>query len=97
MDERIKKIAEHYGLDHQCNKLLEEMLELSVAIYHVNRNRGQPAHIVAEGFDNFIEELIDVDILMEQIKYLLRELKDDMEKTREYKLNRQIKRIEAEK
>lgn len=96
MDERIKTIAEHYGLNHQCNKLLEEMSELSVAIYHVNRNRGQPVQVVAEGFDNFIEELIDVDILMEQIKYLLRELKDDMEKTRENKLNRQIKRIEDE-
>lgn len=96
MDERIKKIADHYGLDHQCTKLLEEMSELSVAIYSIKKKKEKSVEEIVDEFSNFLEELTDVDILMEQIKYKLTDLNDDLKEIREFKLNRQIQRIGAE-
>lgn len=95
MDERIKTIADHYGLDHQCTKLLEEMSELSVAIYSMKKKEKSVEEMV-DDFSNFLEEFTDVDILMEQIKYKLAGLNDKLKKIREFKLNRQIQRIGAE-
>lgn len=95
-DNRIKLIADHYGLDHQCTKLLEEMSELSVAIYSIKKKKEKSVEEIVDEFSNFLEELTDVDILIEQIKYKLADLNDKLNEIREYKLDRQIKRIEGE-
>ena len=87
-DTRIATIADHYGFDHQCAKLTEEMAELIVAIHHLkNRNNS---------LDNaeFCEEFADVEILMDQIRHLLTpEFEAWVDECREYKLSRQMVRI----
>jgi phosphoribosyl-ATP pyrophosphohydrolase len=50
----------HFGADHQLDKLIEEMSELTQAIIKARHNR--PANIA--------EELADVQILLDQVKLL---------------------------
>ncbi len=88
MNERIKQIADHYGLNNQMMQAIEEMGELTQAIVKVFRN----------GLDNerdgLIEELADVEIMIEQLDYLLGD--NQIEKIKEYKINRQLSRIAQE-
>lgn len=84
MDERIKTIANHYGLIHQLHKLLEECCELEEAIDGFLDSR--------DTIDHLQEEIADVKIMIYQIEYLLG--KDNVVSNHaDVKLERQIKRI----
>lgn len=86
-DERIKKIAEHYGIKKQMRQLAEECSELAVEASHSAR-KGTTVKI--------IEEIADVQIMIEQIIHLAKIDRKDIEECIEYKLDRQMKRIEKE-
>lgn len=94
MDERIKKIAEHYGMIQQREQLVEECSELILASQKCKRTDIQNAQQYRERFDNFQEEVADVLIMAQQLHYLLgaRDIDDIIDK----KLDRQIQRIEDE-
>lgn len=83
MDERLKEIADHYKLEMQELKLIEEMAELTQAII-----KGDKSHVY--------DELADVEIMLEQIKYLGRYDQEIINYCKEAKINRQLKRIENE-
>ena len=87
-EEKVKKIAEHYGLKNQLRQLSEECCELAVEASHSAR-KGTTVKI--------IEEMADVEIMIEQIIYLAKIDKCDIEDCINYKLDRQIKRIKEEK
>lgn len=89
MDERIKKIAEHYGFEAQADKSIEEMAELIVEIKHMKKGKA------SENFQNFVEELADVKIMIDQL-YFMSNFDGDVSKEIDRKLNRQMKRIEDE-
>lgn len=95
MDDRIKKIADHYGYETQSRQLIEEMAELTQAVNKLWRNAGEDTHKVDELWTNIVEEMADVEIMMQQIKILLDCEFAVMVKKNE-KLGRQIKRIEGE-
>lgn len=62
--ETLKDAVRVFGLDNQIKMLLEELGELVVAASHYSRGR--------EGsFDNFVEELADVAIMLKQMIYAL--------------------------
>ena len=86
-EEKVKKIAEHYGLKNQLRQLAEECCELSVESSHSAR-KGTTVKI--------IEEIADVMIMIEQVVYLAKIDKCDIEDCINYKINRQLKRIEEE-
>ena len=86
-EEKVKKIAEHYGLKNQLRQLAEECCELSVESSHSAR-KGTTLKI--------IEEISDVMIMIEQVIYLAKIDKCDIEDCINYKINRQLKRIEEE-
>lgn len=89
-DPRIKQLAEHYGFDWQCDKLVEEMAELMVAITHMKKKDEN----CAEHFANFIEELGDVKILIAEVEHLLNApQKIKLAESMSYKINREIERI----
>ena len=92
IDARVALIAEHYGFDSQCEKLIEEMAELMVAIKHMSKKD----ECCADYHDNFIEELGDVKILVSELEYMLRADGDgqQLDESVNYKLNREIKRIQ---
>lgn len=56
-DHGIKVIADHYGKEHQTIKTMEELAELIQAL-------------AREDVENIKEELADVMVMLEQIKYL---------------------------
>lgn len=91
MDKRIGQIADFYGLEHQCMKCLEEMAELSVEIlkYLEKDNNGYRKSFIAPM--NLEQELADVIIMTEQLKYLMDTGFVELEIDR--KLERQLKRM----
>ena len=54
----LKFIADHYGLENQLGKCIEELNELVEALSH-------------ENIDHVQEEIADVENMIEQVKYLL--------------------------
>ena len=84
-DERIKKIAEFYGKESQLDILQEECAELVQAISKYRRGGS---------YQLTLEEIADVEIVIEQIKYLNTDAENRIiEKIRDGKLDRQIQRI----
>ena len=86
-DERIKTIADHYGIKKQLRQLAEECSELAVEASHSAR-KGTTVKI--------IEEIADVQIMIEQIIYLARIDRCDIQDCINFKLDRQMKKMEKE-
>lgn len=86
--DKVKEIADHYGLKNQLRQLAEECCELSVEALHYTRERG--------GTERISEEIVDVLIMIQQIIYLLRNDTEKLEKYAEFKVNRQLERIQRE-
>ena len=91
------EIADKLGYEEQSMQLIEEMAELTQAISKYRRYGDN------EDLLNLIEELCDVNIVLEQVIYLLSkkikdETNDDLLKhfndDVKYKINRTKKRIE---
>lgn len=90
MDQRIKTIVDHYGFKSQTDKAVEEMGELITAIIKWKQSG------MYEDYLHMTEELVDVEIMVQQLKHEIYSTKDGKErykKMREFKLNRQIERI----
>lgn len=99
---KIQKIANTYGYDAQSRQCIEEMAELTQAINKYWRqglgcgnkpiiNGYMP--MVSSTYDNLVEEIADVQIMLWQMAYLLNA---DVTPIIEQKLNRQLERIEKE-
>ena len=87
-EEKVKRIADHYGWNSQLRQLAEECCELSVEALHYTRERG--------GTERISEEIVDVLIMIQQIIYLLKNDTEKLEKYADFKLDRQLGRIERE-
>lgn len=75
------EILHHYGEVHQQEKAIEEMAELIIAIKHGDR-------------ENYVEELADVSIMVEQLFQALSfEEQQKFIVTIHNKINRQLRRI----
>lgn len=85
-EDKQREIYSHYGLDTQLEKLEEECLELALAIKH----RDKPGR---NGENNIIYEMADVLNLIEQIKENNEYYGTGIDSLKEYKINRQIDRI----
>jgi len=94
ISEENKKIAYHCGYKEQSNQLIEECAEL---IQAVNKYRRAMSRIHSKDVDialeNLIEEIADVEIMLEQIKYLLQIPEEDIQAMKLYKVNRTRERI----
>ena len=73
------------GSKAQMIKCCEELSELSTAILH-HINKG-------ENSDSILEEMADVYIMLEQLRYMLPYDETALNKKIEFKLNRQLGRI----
>lgn len=93
MKSDIEKIAQYYGYDNQSMQLIEEMAELTQAINHLRRIDNYED---VKSRQAVFEEIADVEIMLEQIKYLLN-CHDEVESMKKYKVNRQLGRVEHER
>ena len=90
-NEKIKYIADHYGIKNQNRIAIEEMSELTKVICKIGRYPAMDPR-VSKYMDELIEEIADVSIMVEQLRYFYgAEVVDAMI---EKKLDRQIKRIQ---
>lgn len=105
--EQNLRIAKHYGYEAQSNQLVEECAELIQAVNKYRRARGKgqvlspllkPTQEEKDreqvALDNLVEEIVDVEIMLEQVKYLLQIPEDDLIALKQYKVNRTIERME---
>ena len=87
-EEKVKRIADYYGWNNQLKQLAEECCELSVeSLHYIKEGRG---------IERISEEIADVLIMVQQIIYLIGHGYGDIEKYAEFKLDRQLSRIERE-
>ena len=64
-DEKIfREAVKKFGFNKQCDILIEEMAELIQAIIKMRRNKNMDIGVASE---NFIEELVDVEIVLSEI------------------------------
>lgn len=93
MDERIKIIADHYGLASQLDILQEECAELIQAVSKFKRNQTA----------NIVEEIADTYIMLDQIVYLLDKtvksvsVEEFIALWMEKKIRRQLERMDGDK
>lgn len=97
----IQKIADTYGYNAQSRQCIEEMAELTQAINKFWRKELQCGKLTtlevpigSPSEQNIKEEIADVLICIEQLKYLLSIKEKDIQKIIEKKINRQTMRIE---
>lgn len=83
INEDLKYIADHYGLEHQQGKCEEELNELIEAL-----GSSSNTHLV--------EEIADVEIMISQIKYLRNIPTEQLDVVKKYKIQRQLRRIAKE-
>ena len=112
MNDKLKQIADFYGLEIQVAKLAEECAEFSAAVFKhdyyeelrhessARFNLDLIAKKSIEAHEKMIEELADVLLMARQVEYLLEgepELRAKIDKLMEAKIERQLKRMEEEK
>ena len=88
IDKRIKQIAGHYGSSHQQRQCIEELTELSLALQQYRKGKATIYDIASE--------IADVQIMLQQMMFFFG-LSSQVEEKTEFKINRQLKRIEREK
>ena len=82
MKNKLLKIINTYGIMPQLKYFQSEVFELNEAI------------IKNENIEHIAEELADVSVMLEQFKLYYNIKNEDIEKIMDYKIDRQIKRIE---
>lgn len=82
MAKRIKEILNFYGEKAQKGQIIQELAELIVGL-------------TKNDLENVHEEIADVEIMLEQLKLFKNIDIKKIEEYREFKLNRQMKRIES--
>jgi len=92
------KIAEHYGVKKQMIIWIEEMSELTKNICKWAREydklEGDVDTQLKMGLE---EEITDVMICLDQLKYILNFDEDALMKEYKYKVDRQLERIKSER
>ena len=90
---KLNFIAAHYGYEHQSRQCIEEMAELTQAI-NKHWRKEIPNRNNYKLLQGIYEEIADVEICLEQIKYLLN-CHAEVEAIMEFKIDREIQRIKT--
>ena len=98
MQDKIKRIANHYGLAKQQRQLAEECGELIQATSKYMRFQEESYALTVDWtyLQNVIEEIADVEVMLDEIKYLLNINPKAIEEIKKNKIARQLERIEKE-
>lgn len=91
-NESIRIISTFYGYESQSRQCIEEMAELTQAINKAWRMGNDFDNLLVQK-RNIKEEIADVYIMLEQMKYLLNIYEDDIETIINRKILRQLERM----
>ena len=86
--ETCRSIANHYGKEHQVLIAIEEMSELTKELCKYFRRYDRKKEI--------IEQVADAQIMIEELIELFG-INNEVDRMVDYKLNRQIRRMEQER
>ena len=89
LEDKEKAIVDNYGLMEQLKYWFTEIAELTIAITKYQYGVGSKEEVKGE--------IADVDMMLNQFRVALEILKKDVEEVKEFKADRQLKRIELEK
>ena len=93
MKDKLLKIVQHYGIEHQQRKLEEEVFELQQAITNCEWASSEYGRCSKS---NIIEELADTQVMLKQFQYYYEITDDEIEEIMQFKVDRQLERIEKE-
>ena len=93
------KIINHYGINNQQRKLAEEVFELQEAIMELQHYEEYACDFdyqttLKKQKEHITEELADVMVILEQFKKYYNISDDEIEKIKEFKVKRQLERID---
>lgn len=91
MNGKLKMIINHYGVNAQQRQLVEEVFELQEAIIQYEKPRRYHSK------EHIAEEIADVMVMLKQFQLYYDISTEEIEKIMQYKVDRQIKRIEDDK
>ena len=92
------KIVEYYGVKKQIPVWIEEMSELTKVLCKWFRKYDElEGDITDKLLHDAKEEITDVMICLDQLKYHILYTEDDLMENYKFKVNRQLARIEKEK
>ena len=91
------KIVEHYGVKAQIPVWIEEMSELTKVLCKWARKYDKlEGDISLQLLSDMQEEITDVTICLDRLKYVLNYTEDELMKKYKYKVDRQLDRITNE-
>lgn len=85
----IKEIVDTRGIAEQSRQFMEEASELTVALSHYLRGRVQHK-------DYILEEVADVEIMLEQLKYGYGLNQEEIDFIKQRKVQRELGRIRTD-
>ena len=92
------KIVDHYGVKQQMPVWVEELSELTKVICKWMRKYDKLEGDISESLlTDMKEEITDVTICIDQLRYILNFTEDDLMKEYKFKVDRQLGRIEDER
>lgn len=90
-------IVDYYGVKKQIPVWIEEMSELTKELCKWLRKYDKlEGDVDSKLLNNIKEEITDVTICLDQLKYTIQFYDDDLTNAYKYKVDRQIKRINKE-
>lgn len=94
MQSEIEYIADHYGINNQLLKLVEEMSEVSKEIMKLlTAKEDEEIHDIYR--NTLPEELADLNLVYKQVVYLM-DCRARVNAVQRYKVTRQLQRIDKE-
>ena len=91
-------IVEHSNIKEQMFIWVEEMSELTKVICKWARKYDElEGDITSELRQDFLTEIADVTVCLDQIKYAVKIFEDELLKEYKYKVDRQLDRMKEEK
>lgn len=92
------QIVKHYGVKNQIPVWIEEMSELTKVLCKWFRKYDiLEGDINIQLLNEMKDEITDVTVCLDQIKYIIQFMEDELMDNYERKVNRQLQRIEKEK
>lgn len=93
MREDLLKIIDHYGLSKQLKYIHSEYFELDEVIFdYMTRDEN-----MYQDREHIAEEIADIMVMLKQFQYYYTISDEEIEKIMQYKIKRQLERIEKEK
>lgn len=97
MKNKLLKIINHYGIDKQLKYIHSEYFELDEAIINLfNEEYIEYPEIEESHKKHITEELADIMVMLKQFQYYYGITDKEIENIMNYKIDRQLERIEME-